>query len=392
MAIRKIFLSGVAIIGLASVPAVANTNPGLIVGALNGQPFQATNRIVGTTSTATAAGGGNPIYFPQFPRDSGVASLIIQRGSSASICSGTLAGNGRSIVTAAHCVSNGFDLSPPDSITAYFYGGTSVDAVTFLSPESVAISVSRISVNPGYTGQTIDQNDIAVLGLATAAPDFARIYTLSNITDLTDRSFTQYGYGDRTLEGGSAGANLGAGRLRQGDNSYDVRLGDPAFGGFFTTPGASGFGFFDNPAGPRAAVDFTFLADFDNGNPANDASCIALGFCGLGLGVRESNTAGGDSGGPQFINGRLASVTSFGLTFGTRFGDVDNDLNSSFGEFAGYVPVSIHRNFIQSAFLAVPEPSTWAMMIFGFGAVGGMMRRQRKTGKITFGVTGLRNV
>nr|WP_074204521.1 PEPxxWA-CTERM sorting domain-containing protein [Parasphingorhabdus marina] len=28
---------------------------------------------------------------------------------------------------------------------------------------------------------------------------------------------------------------------------------------------------------------------------------------------------------------------------------------------------------------AVPEPATWAFMIFGFGAIGGAMRRQRKT-------------
>ena len=27
---------------------------------------------------------------------------------------------------------------------------------------------------------------------------------------------------------------------------------------------------------------------------------------------------------------------------------------------------------------AVPEPATWAFMIFGFGAIGGVMRRQRK--------------
>ena len=34
------------------------------------------------------------------------------------------------------------------------------------------------------------------------------------------------------------------------------------------------------------------------------------------------------------------------------------------------------------AFAAVPEPATWAMMIGGFGLVGGAMRRRRVQGKI----------
>ncbi len=34
--------------------------------------------------------------------------------------------------------------------------------------------------------------------------------------------------------------------------------------------------------------------------------------------------------------------------------------------------------FRTNAIAAVPEPATWAFMIFGFGAIGGAMRRQRK--------------
>lgn len=34
------------------------------------------------------------------------------------------------------------------------------------------------------------------------------------------------------------------------------------------------------------------------------------------------------------------------------------------------------------AFTAVPEPATWAMMVGGFGLVGGAMRRRRVQGKI----------
>jgi hypothetical protein len=41
------------------------------------------------------------------------------------------------------------------------------------------------------------------------------------------------------------------------------------------------------------------------------------------------------------------------------------------------VPIG-NRNYAIFSIGAVPEPATWAFMIFGFGAIGGAMRRQRK--------------
>ena len=76
-------------------------------------------------------------------------------------------------------------------------------------------------------------------------------------------------------------------------------------------------------------------------------------------------------------DGKLASVNSYGLTWGTDYpGDVDNFLNDSWGEFSGYVPTYIHYNFITAS--EAPEPAAWALMIGGFGFVGGAMRRHRK--------------
>jgi hypothetical protein len=121
----------------------------------------------------------------------------------------------------------------------------------------------------------------------------------------------------------------------------------------------------------------------------NDASCRLAGafglggpkYCNLGRGPTEVSDAGGDSGGPEFINGKIASVTSYGLTFGKNFGDVDGKLDSSWGEFNGFVPVSIHTAFIAGSM--VPEPGTWAMMLGGFGVIGAAMRGRRKA--ISFG-------
>lgn len=107
------------------------------------------------------------------------------------------------------------------------------------------------------------------------------------------------------------------------------------------------------------------------------------------------------------------SITRDGLVQGPIFGSIDlaaanagdsryisinlnslalSAINGSAGSifvFGGRVPDANGRNSFSGstggrpiAFLefksAVPEPATWAFMIFGFGAVGGAIRRQRK--------------
>ena len=168
-------------------------------------------------------------------------------------------------------------------------------------------------------------------------------------------------------------------------------MGDPDFGGVFNAD------FFGET--PAAETAYTYLSDFDDGTTAHDASCgLATGpnsffdpnatapygfglaasskYCNTGRGATEVSTAGGDSGGPQFVDGKLASVTGFGLTFGTdvRPGDIDNALNDSFGEFNGFVPIFNNLDFING----VPEPASWMMMIAGFGLVGTFARRRRE--------------
>jgi len=339
-------------------------------GTFNGSTWTAESRVIGQTSTATIVGGGDPIYLAAMPKYSGVVALIMNYGTAGSfICSGSLLSDRQSVLTAGHCASDGKGNSPI-STTAYFYGGPNPDTVVFTSKDSTAVQVANLFVNPKYTGEVIDQNDTAVYRLTTKAPDFATSYDLFTGTDLTGLGYNIAGYGGRSDTGGSVGVNLGVGRLRQGDNRYDFALGDPDFAGFFN-------GFFG-----KADVTYSFVSDFDNGLAANDASCVLASsfglsgskYCNLGVGAREVSSAGGDSGGPQFIDGKIASVTSYGLSFGMQFGDIDAKLNSSFGEFNGFAPVFANLDFINSV---VPEPATWAMMIVGFGMVGAVARRRR---------------
>jgi hypothetical protein len=367
----------------AALLAASTASAATISGSSRGLSWTATSTIVGAGSTATIAGGGNPIYLPDRPRLNGTASLIMDYGGgSLFICTGSLLRDRRSIATAAHCVSDGTSARPI-STTAYFYGGPA-DITVGLNPAATAVSVDGYVVHQDYTGEVIDQNDIAILRLADEAPSFATSYELWEGNDLTGEEFNVAGYGRRSDTGGAVGANLGTNRLRQGDNRYDSALGDAAYGGFFlqSDPFDPDCDADDNFFCGDADIEFSYLSDFDSGLAANDSSCIiaaALGiapnaqFCQTGV-SREVGIAGGDSGGPGFIDGKLASINSYGLTFGAGFGDVDNALNSSFGEFSGYVPVWLHRDFINAQ---VPEPATWALMIGGFMMTGAALRRRR---------------
>ncbi len=379
------------------LPAMANAAPtGLVAetaslpakiaktasGSANGISWTAESNIVATGSTGTVpAGGGNPIYQPQRPDRNGVVALIMNYGPGQNfICSGSLMSDRVSILTAAHCVSDGAGTAGPLTTTAFFYGGPNGDALLTSPGVGTAVPISQIIVHPGYTGQVIDQNDIAVLRLSVEAPAFAQGYGVNVVGGIVGQDYTIAGVGGRSTGGGAIGVNAGTGRMREGDNRYDFTLGDAAFGGFFTDLDINGENFFGT-----AQIENSIIADFDSGLAANDASCIlgvsAFGanpgqFCDLGRGIREASSAGGDSGGPQFLKGKVSSVTSYGLSFGANFGDAVAGLQSSFGEFNGFVPTYIHAAFIQSAM--VPEPGTWAMLIAGFGLTGAMMRRQRK--------------
>ena len=370
--LKTIGLLAVAPLALASASsAAANTQSGTFAGMV----WEASNLIIGMTPTADlpqpGTGGGNALFFPAANK-SGTVSLIMDYGSGGRfICSGSLLGDGVSVLTAAHCINPRAGVKP--ITTAYFYQGDPNVRTPF---GTAGIVANTQIINAGYTGQVIDHNDIAIVRLSKAAPDSAKRYELYGGTGLTGLDFNVAGYGGRSTIGGAFGRDAQTGWLREGDNKYDYRMGDPIFNNGWQ-------GIF--PANTNIA--FSYLSDFDSGLSTNDMACriaqasnlaAAAGavFCDTGRGAREVGVAGGDSGGPQFVDGKIASVTSYGLSFGTAWGDCRTGLNSSCGEFNGFVPVYIHRNFIANA-MAVPEPATWAMLISGFGLVGAAMRRQR---------------
>ncbi len=405
---------------LAFVSTTAIAGAGTQSGTFNGTTWTAVSRIVGQTSTGTVATGGNPLYLARntdsMPGTGGtknysgtVGIIMTYAGGGQFVCSGTLLSDRMSVATAGHCVSDGFAATPNgvaaglvNTKVVFLSNAASLADIPYYAAQpgggvgpnagTVGIDASKYIVNQGYTGEVIDQNDIAIVRLSRAAPAFAQSYGIYNTTDLTGSQFNVASFGTRSVTGGAdgttgPGAGAGANRRRQGDNVYDYALGNSVFGGFFTDKDANGETFFGT-----ADVEFSYVSDFDNGLAANDASCLlAIDFdavagaqyCSTGLGAREVSIAGGDSGGGAFINGQLASINSYGLSFGAPYGDFKSGLQSSWGEYNGFVPTFIHQNFIANA-LSVPEPSQWALMLGGFGVLGGAMRRRKAQAGVTF--------
>lgn len=330
---------------VAAPSLAAQQLPG--VGAFNSGSYDAEQRIVAAGNIQA------PPYIDAYINNrgtgyDGVVSLQINTPGGTFICTGSLLWSGVDILTAGHCPNAGGGAT---SIIANFFPGPAGNT------SLVQIASSSWSVKPGYDplGSAVQANDLAVIHLPTAAPDFVDRYTLY-AGDPFSAAFDVVGFGRRGSDGLGATDAASFTARRHGYNLFDFDLGD-AFGSMY---------------------DGILMADFDDGTATHDASCFWFGVCQRGV-AGEANTAGGDSGGPAFINGQIAGVTSFGIRFRDLPNypgsppDIDATLNSSFGEMSGWV----QPDAVWISSVTAPEPSTLVLFASGFLFVGVAARRRR---------------
>lgn len=246
---------------------------------------------------------------------------------------GTLLFDGRAILTAAHL----------------FDGRSGTASVSFETRAGMqTLNAAQVLQHPGYDASS--NNDLAIVWLSTPAPTAANRYDIYRDSNEIGQLFTLAGYG-RTGAGSTGATYSDAAPTRlKAVNQFDV---DAAI-----LKSHLGFGMaWTSLAGTQ------LIADFDNGNPANDALGQLIARHDLGQGLNEGLIAQGDSGGPALINAQLAGVASYTarLSRGSTDPDIDTIINSSFGEIAGWQRVSAYQQWIDQSLRAnYPDAPTQA--------------------------------
>ncbi len=287
------------------------------------------------------------------------------------VCSGTLLAGGQYVLTAAHCADD-FNVM---EISFGVYGNVAKETR----------SASTAYVHSGWNGSLGTGADIAVIKLDAPVVGIQG-FNLSTSNDV-GKSMLITGYGSTTTGDSTTRSNWGD----WGWGHWGYNVADVSVQTFDTAVyGPNNWEYFGEE----------YLFDFDNGLPGNNALGMLAELTGnvwssdTGR-ANEALIAGGDSGGADFVwNGSewlISGVHSYGyFSFCTSFGitpncDVSTGANgaggnwgntTSYGDVSGSTAVYSHAAWV-SQVTAVPEPSTYAMLLAGLISVGAIARRRR---------------
>jgi Trypsin len=368
-------------------------------------------RLVASTNSITELNGR---FVNSSTQNTGVGGLLIRYANgSGSTCTGTLV-SASVVLTAAHCINPtargsaiaGLSFFLPSFRNALYNNGVTPPGA---DPNPVMLMGTHYAIHPNFiptasAGGTLGGSDLALVYLSTNAPidrQVSGIYrgnseidAIHNKVGLGTRGFGQTG----TMNLARDGFDPFDGRKREGNNIYEYTYKD--IFGQDLAPDAAGR--------QRADADSVLFFDFDSGLRVNDVfgrlseldptfGKSQTGVVVNGL-VTEVNSSPGDSGGPTFINGLVAGITSFGFSANFLYGEtgcggvgnVDTQravgagascTNSSFGEISADTRVSYFTNWIDAgvagrvARIQVPVPATLLLIILGITAIGFSKRR-----------------
>ena len=273
----------------------------------------------------------------------------------------------RAVLTAAHCVTDentGVLTSTSTNRTTAYFRGPSGGFTAYTASAAFVQSSWQGFYNPN----TMAYQDVAILLFDNPLPSYITTYGIYNNGALgSETSLGQnvdmIGYGTFGNGAGATGFDFGR---RVGNNVVDFVDNDPtsfSYGDLYTS--------------------------FEDANNGYNSTCGVYGtsspFCHASRGATEAGTAPGDSGGPLFINGLIAGVTSFGSYYCANaacdpydVADLSRPTNA-YGAINGFAPVSVNAAFIANV-IAAPEPTTIALTGLGVLGVAAAARRRQRQG------------
>ena len=261
------------------------------------------------------------------------------------------------ILTAAHCVQG------------FTSGYVQV-------PSGAAMTVASVTADPNYSSGNIQENDIAIVTLATPAPAGTPYYSLYAGSTPSSASITLAGFGDAgtgTLgnEANTVPADsYTAKTLRQGTNVYDFSSAQSGGVLGIDTAGTDLFYQFVGPGGAYNAFSLYNRSYGTHLTATNSSSST------------EASIAPGDSGGPSFVsvNGvlEIAGVHSFTTCILTSCVDSSNNPTYQYGMIDADTDVSLFTNFIYTTagLTLSPEPGTFGVLSMGLAAIAVYLRRR----------------
>ena len=255
----------------------------------------------------------------------GVALILLPGGDN---CTGSLLTSGQHILTAAHC----FEEYSQDGEPTLEPDLDEVTVVFRLPNGELRLDPVHIDIHPAWDDLDGFNGDLAIIHLAEALPADVPRYELYRDSDEVGQVFTRLGYGVMaTGEQGEFGEDESM-VLRRGQNRYE------ALGELYN----------EDDGDPESYIQpgKQLLYDYDSGRPENDALGIEYGLVDLGLRSQEIGSSGGDSGGPAFIDGKVAGLSSSGSSPDRDGIDVTMENDTSFGEYFFDTRVSAYADYI----------------------------------------------
>ncbi|NJC33389.1 hypothetical protein GGR88_000863 [Sphingomonas jejuensis] len=239
---------------------------------------------------------------------------------------------------------------------------------------------ARVSTASGqlqsFTGTDLSRTSVFTLG------DLLSVQLVQTVSNLVDTAGNQTGslltqtYSFTNL--GDADLSLDLFRYLDGDLRFDSELID---GGGRLTSGGNEI-LFETDTATGASDSATFVGIFNTGGTAagfeigeySDLRTRAQGAGGL------SNTIRNDADGDGFIDANRGYDVELALRNSLQLSGRGTGSFATSTIFGTGAPGQV---VLPPPTGAVPEPATWAMMIGGFGLIGGAMRRRGQQAVVT---------